>query len=95
MRRSRAFLAAALLASFEMRPRLERVIASVCATTGQAPTIDVALTALADRFDLPDDAPFALFSIGRSVGWLAQSIEQSATSTMIRPRARYVGPPLA
>jgi citrate synthase len=86
--------AAALLGAFEMRPRLERVIASVCATTGQAPTIDVALTAFADRFDLPDDAPFALFSIGRSVGWLAQSIEQSASSTMIRPRARYVGPPL-
>jgi citrate synthase len=87
--------AAALLAAFEVRPRLKQVIATVCATTGQAPTIDVALTALADRFDLPDDAPFALFSIGRSVGWLAQSIEQSAIGTMIRPRARYVGPPLA
>jgi citrate synthase len=87
--------AAALLAAFEMKPRLKQVIAAVCATTGQAPTIDVALTALADRFDLPDDASFALFSIGRSVGWLAQSIEQSTSNTMIRPRARYVGPPLA
>jgi citrate synthase len=86
--------AQALLAAFEPRTHFRQTIATVCAKTGQAPTIDVALAALADRFDLPADAPFALFAIGRSVGWLAQSIEQATTGAMIRPRARYVGPPL-
>jgi citrate synthase len=86
--------AQALLGAFEARPHFRETIATVCATTGQAPTIDVALAALADRFDMPADAPFALFAIGRSVGWLAQSIEQATTGAMIRPRARYIGPPL-
>ena len=86
--------AAALLGAFELPPRVKNTIAAVGATTGQAPTIDVALAALADRCNLPDDAPFALFAVGRSVGWLAHSIEQATTGTMIRPRARYMGPPL-
>ena len=33
-----------------------------------------------------------LFSIGRSVGWMAHSIEQMVSGTLLRPRARYVGP---
>ena len=70
------------------------MIAKVNAATGQRPTIDVALAALVARFGLPKDAPFALFAIGRSVGWLAHSIEQVTTGTMIRPRARYAGPAL-
>ncbi|WP_367141984.1 citrate synthase [Rhodoplanes sp.] len=86
--------AAALLAAFDVPAHLKTTIAAVGATTGQAPTIDVALAALAERFNLPEDAPFALFAVGRSVGWLAHSIEQSAIGTMIRPRARYTGPPL-
>nr|WP_313901188.1 citrate/2-methylcitrate synthase [Methylobacterium sp. J-048] len=39
----------------------------------------------------PEDAPFALFAIGRSVGWLAHSIEQVASQMIIRPRAKYIG----
>lgn len=88
--------ASKLLEAFEPRPRLKQMIAKVSASTGLAPTIDLALAALADRYKLPDDAPFALFAIGRSVGWLAHSIEQVITNpgTMIRPRARYIGPAL-
>lgn len=86
--------AAALLAAFDVPAHLKKIVAAVCAKTGQAPTIDVALAALADCYDLPEDAPFALFAVGRSIGWLAHSMEQSTVPTMIRPRARYTGPPL-
>jgi citrate synthase len=88
--------ASSLLAAFEPRARLKRTIAKVSASTGLAPTIDLALATLADRYKLPDDAPFSLFVIGRSVGWLAHSIEQVLANpgAMIRPRARYVGTPL-
>ena len=70
------------------------MIAKVSAATGKHPTIDVALAALASRFELPKDAAFTLFAIGRSIGWLAHSIEQATEGAMIRPRARYTGPPL-
>jgi citrate synthase len=86
--------AAALLAAFEPPTEYKQMIAKVSAATGQRPTIDVALAALAARLELPEDAPFALFAIGRSVEWLAHSIEQVTTGTMIRPRARYAGPAL-
>ncbi|MCJ2142239.1 citrate/2-methylcitrate synthase [Methylobacterium sp. E-066] len=83
--------AAALLASFEPPEPVTRMISKVEATTGLRPTIDVALAALTERYDLPEDAPFALFAIGRSVGWLAHSIEQVASQIIIRPRAKYIG----
>lgn len=83
--------AAAMLASFEPPETVMQMIAKVEAATGLHPTVDVALAALTERYDLPEDAPFALFAIGRSVGWLAHSIEQVASQMTIRPRAKYVG----
>jgi citrate synthase len=70
------------------------MITKVGAATGLRSTIDVALAALATRFGLPEDAPFALFAIGRSIGWLAHSLEQVTTGTLIRPRAWDAGPPV-
>lgn len=91
--------AQALLDAFEPPPPFARTITAVATTTGQTPNIDLALAALSARFNLPADAPFALFAIGRSIGWLAHSVEQvtagTTPSTMIRPRARYIGPPLS
>ena len=43
---------------------------------------------------LPEDAPFLIFAVSRSVGWIAHALEQSRTRRIIRPRARYVGPQL-
>jgi citrate synthase len=34
----------------------------------------------------------AIFAIGRTVGWIAQALEQQAEEKLIRPRARYAGP---
>jgi citrate synthase len=60
--------------------------------TGEHPNVDFALTALAARLRLPHDGPFVLFALARTVGWIAHALEQTAGGTLIRPRARYVGP---
>lgn len=57
------------------------------------PNLDFGLVAMARTFGLPEDAPLILFALGRTVGWIAHAIEQYASSELIRPRARYTGPP--
>jgi len=69
----------------------DRLAAAVQALTGDAPNIDFALATLARALRLPDDAPLALFALGRSAGWVAHAIEQYSLQKLIRPRARYVG----
>jgi citrate synthase len=56
-----------------------------------APNIDFALALLGFVVRLPKDAPFGLFALGRSAGWIAHAIEQYVAGTLIRARARYVG----
>lgn len=55
------------------------------------PNIDFALAALCHCLDLRSGSALALFALGRTVGWVAHSLEQVATGRLIRPRARYVG----
>lgn len=59
---------------------------------GTQPNIDFALAALARSAPFPQDAPFRLFAIGRSIGWAAHAIEQLREGQLIRPRANYSGP---
>jgi citrate synthase len=59
--------------------------------TGALPNVDFGLAAFTRAADLPATAPFALFLLGRSVGWVAHAIEQAMTGQLIRPRARYQG----
>jgi citrate synthase len=84
--------AAALLTAFDLPPAYARLRLAVEAATGETANIDFLLTALAERFGLPDDAPFALFAVARTAGWLAHAVEQVQTGALIRPRARYTGP---
>lgn len=70
---------------------VQELIEVMAEATGQLPTIDLGLAALAIAADLPDGAPLALFALGRTAGWLGQAIEQYAEGQLIRPRARYVG----
>jgi citrate synthase len=70
------------------------VAAAAAALIGRQPNIDFALALLARALELPEGAALALFLVGRSMGWLAQAAEQYAVNRLIRPRARYVGPPV-
>jgi citrate synthase len=56
------------------------------------PNVDFALGVLRRSLRLPEGAALGLFAVGRSIGWLAHSMEQYAEGHIIRPRARYVGP---
>ena len=67
-----------------IEPALRRVVA-------RPPNVDFALALAAVELALPPGAALGLFLIGRSVGWIGHAIEQYATGTLIRPRARYVG----
>ena len=59
----------------------------------EKPTIDFALVALARALKLSPDAPLTIFALGRTIGWVGQAIEQYGRDEIIRPRARYSGPP--
>src|SRR5437763_1399451 len=61
--------------------------------TGEKATIDFALVALARTLKLEPGAPLTLFALGRSIGWIGHALEQYGRDEIIRPRARYVGPP--
>lgn len=57
------------------------------------PTLDVGLVSLRIALGLPPGAAAALFAVGRTAGWIAHALEQSGSDAILRPRARYVGPP--
>ncbi|MGE0415207.1 MAG: citrate/2-methylcitrate synthase [Acetobacteraceae bacterium] len=74
-------------------PRWRGLCATILALTGLRPNIDAALVALGQHLDLPDGAPLAIFALGRTAGWIAHALEQRGDGQLIRPRARYDGPP--
>jgi citrate synthase len=84
--------AADLLSAFEVPDAARELIDCVERLTGKRPAKDIALAALVEHCHLPDGAAFALFSVARSVGWMAHSIEQITQGCLLRPRAHYVGP---
>jgi citrate synthase len=58
---------------------------------GRQPNVDFALGLVSVVLKLPPGSGLGMFLVGRSVGWIAHILEQYATGTIIRPRARYVG----
>ena len=70
---------------------VDAVVRTAAAIAHERPNIDFALAASARVLHLPPGAPFTLFAIGRTIGWIGHAIEQYATGQLIRPRARYVG----
>jgi citrate synthase len=57
----------------------------------RAANLDLALAVVNKVLMLPAHSGFHLFALGRTVGWIAHAVEQNASGTFIRPRARYVG----
>jgi citrate synthase len=72
----------------------DAVIAAAAELTGLRPTIDIGLVILAQALNLPPGTPLALFALGRTVGWIGHALEQYQIGQLIRPRARYTGPPV-
>ena len=75
-----------------MQRRLRTIADAVAVQTGVPANIDYGLVSLARVLKLPAEAPILLFTLGRTVGWLAHALEQQETGRLIRPRARYTGP---
>ena len=57
------------------------------------PNLDMGLVALRAALGLPRGFALAIFAVGRVAGWAAHVLEQRSSDHLIRPRARYVGPP--
>jgi len=85
--------ARALLEAFDAPPAFEAVCRAAETQTGEIVNVDYALTAMTAALALPENAAFLLFAISRCAGWLAHAQEQLQTGRLIRPRARYIGPP--
>jgi citrate synthase len=60
--------------------------------TGAFANCDYALTVMRRTLGMPVGSETALFAIARTAGWIAHASEQLESKTLIRPRARYVGP---
>jgi citrate synthase len=86
--------AAVLLDLVHVPDLLKDLIRQARAATGLQPNVDFANVAVAAACGLPRDAPFLLFAAARMAGWLAHAMEQALSGRLIRPRARYSGPPL-
>ena len=64
----------------------------IAEATGEFVNIDYALAVLVHTLGLPTGHELVLFSMSRTVGWIAHASEQLRLGRLIRPRARYVGP---
>lgn len=86
--------AAALLPLLPRDHGRDELIAVMEETAGKHPNIDFALVSLRRALGLPRGSALALFAVGRTAGWIAHALEQNSQASLIRPRARYVGPPV-
>ncbi|MDC7677039.1 citrate/2-methylcitrate synthase [Asticcacaulis machinosus] len=59
--------------------------------TGRPAGFSLAVALLGRHLDLPKEAPFTLYGLGRSAGWLAHAIEQIASKSAPKARLRYIG----
>lgn len=88
--------ATALLAALKKAKAPQRLVTDVpgwvTEATGEIANIDYALAVLVRLLAMPAGSELALFAIARITGWVAHAIEQLQKGSLIRPRARYVGP---
>lgn len=90
-------LLAALAQTWPGAPGVQAALAlgtAAQAETGEHPNVDLALAALIHVLGRDPEDTATLFALGRAVGWLAHALE-AGQGGLLRPRARYVGPPLA
>ncbi len=61
---------------------------------GLKPSLALALVAMAGALRMPAEMSGALMAIGRTSGWIAHVFEQRTVGEIVRPRTRYIGPPV-
>lgn len=83
--------ARALIAAARLPEDLTDIVRVGEGLTGQAPNFDLALALASRHLDLPKDAIFVVYAVGRTTGWLAHALEQTFAGAPIRARARYIG----
>ncbi|HZC59287.1 MAG TPA: citrate/2-methylcitrate synthase, partial [Chthoniobacterales bacterium] len=71
--------------------KIHKKIADTERIIGKRASIDLAIACTSKILALPAHSGFHLFTLSRSVGWIAHALEQHQSGTLIRPRARYVG----
>ncbi|APR87360.1 Citrate synthase (si) [Minicystis rosea] len=92
---------AMLAAAIEIAPRnagvatMRALVEAMHALGHEPPTSDIGLVSLTLALGLPPGSAAALFALGRTAGWVAHAFEQREAEFLLRPRARYVGPPAA
>jgi citrate synthase len=71
--------------------RAARLIEAADELIDERPTFEFALTAVARAIGLPSDAPSVILAIGRSIGWIAHTIEEYGNGQVEAPPTRYLG----
>lgn len=82
--------------AFPDHPQLVLALETAAAVeefSGEKPNGDFALATLAAVIGLGPDHALGLFAVGRAAGWIGHALEQYVQARLIRPRARYTGPP--
>jgi citrate synthase len=72
---------------------LQAIVEHVRASGGEAPSVDAGSVAITLALGAPPGTSTALFALGRTVGWVAHTLEQRESGALLRPRARFVGAP--
>jgi citrate synthase len=76
---------------FDISQKLEEVVKR---EKGLFPNVDFYSASLYHALGLPVELFVAIFTASRVAGWTAHLLEQYADNRLIRPRSRYVGPPI-
>lgn len=84
-------LAATIAPTAPIVPLVEQLLRAAARAGQEPPTLDLGLAVLAMALGLPAFAPFTLFALGRTAGWIGHIIEQYESGNLIRPRAHYQG----
>ncbi|WP_423141682.1 citrate synthase [Parablastomonas sp. CN1-191] len=60
--------------------------------TGRRPGLNILAALVGRKLGLRGAQQISFFVLGRSVGWIANAMEQYFSAGLVRPRARYLGP---
>lgn len=77
----------------EVERRIEAVLAEVKPGRELRANVEYWAGVVMELCGLPREAFTPTFTVSRAIGWCAHVMEQAADNKIIRPSARYVGPP--